>query len=130
MEITMTEKNNSNGDFKMKVAEWRGYVLRALEDTEKALGEVEEAQKDLEKEIINCRECRRKEVEESIEKIKDEIIVTIKDYQVNVDKDIKTMRNKLNRIYIKVVAVGVSVGIMASIIFGLFQKFILKALGI
>lgn len=124
------KKNNNNGDFKMKVSEWRGYVLRALEDTEKALGKVEERQGDLEKAMVDCRECRRKEVTELIEDMKNEILTELSERKKYVNKEVGAMRQKLNRIYIKVVAVGVSVGIMASIIFGLFQKFILKALGI
>jgi len=126
----MAEKNNgSNGDFKMKVSEWRGYVLRALEDTEKALTKVEEKQENLENAIVRCRECRRKEYGKDLEKVKNEIVAEIRQYQNRVDEEVGKMKTKLNKIYIKVVAVGVSVGIMCSIIFGLFQKYILKLLG-
>jgi hypothetical protein len=122
----MDNKNNSNGDFKMKVSEWRGYVLRAIEDVEKTLTKNEEAIEELRKEMLKCRECHRKEFQKMLDKFEEKF----SNHQQIVKKDVGVLHKRLTGIYIKVVAVGATVGVASAIVFGLFQKYILSALGL
>ena len=115
----MDDKNNSNGDWKMKVSEWRGYVLRAIEDVEKALNKNEKA-------IEEVTETVRKDFQEMMNRFDDKF----HDHQSEVSKDVRTVHKRLNKIYLKVVAIGATVGVVSAIIFGIFQKYIIKLLGV
>ena len=119
-------KTNENGDFKMKVSEWRGYVLRAIEDVEKALNKNEESIIDVNKSLIECQNCHRKDFQDMLDKFEEKF----NKHQTEVRNETRVVHKRLNKIYLKVVGVGALVGVIASIIFGLFQKVILKGLGL
>ena len=46
-----TNSLNSNGDFKMKTAEWRGYTVKALEDIDKDIKTINKEIKNLDNKI-------------------------------------------------------------------------------
>ena len=118
-------KTNENGDFKMKVSEWRGYVLRAIEDVEKALNKNEESIIDVNKSLIECQNCHRKDFQDMLDKFEEKF----NKHQTEVRNETRVVHKRLNKIYLKVVGVGALVGVASAIVFGIFQKYILKLLG-
>lgn len=79
-----------NEDFKMKIAEWRGYVLRALEDIDKEL--VEQS---------NTLSTFKEEVNGRFDK---------------VDAKIEQVDDKVNDLFIKVAALGGTAGVITGLI--------------
>lgn len=88
-----SEHFDSNGNFKMKVAEWRGYVYKALEEFEKDHGEIKKNMKELSDDVAKQK--------------------------VETDLIIYKLRRKVDRIYVKVVALGTSIGILVGVLFKL-----------
>lgn len=90
----------SDGSFRDKMNEWRGYVLRALEDIDSDL-----------KTLFRFYEQCDKENKEGIENVQEQVD--------NIDK-------RVNKLYLKVAGVAVVVGSLAGLIFDLAKNAIFK----
>lgn len=87
------EHFDSNGNFRMKVAEWRGYVFKALE-------EIEEDHHEIQRKVDNLGTC-------------------IANNKAEIDLTIYKLKRRVDKIYVKVVALGTSIGILVGILFKL-----------
>jgi hypothetical protein len=82
--------DDQNGVFKDKITEWRGYTLRALEDISKELTETKEG----------VKACN----------IKIDVVNT------EINKKLDKLDDRLTGLYIKVAAIGGTMGLIVSLI--------------
>lgn len=120
--------DSSNGDFKLKVSEWRGYVLRALEDIDSDIKTFDKKLNVLDKRTVQCKEDRKEEIRQMVETVEENLLTYIKTFEEKVNNEKKIIEKKVNKLYLKITAIGISVGIISGIIFGIFQKLVVKAL--
>jgi len=143
----MSIETNGVG-FREAVANWRGQVYQALKEIDKWHDRFERRLRDLEK----SNGDRFQELDDKIDEVKDLIRTeSTKTFEglrkeLRQEKDIMyecfskigneqrleidTMKKRLSSIYVKVSIVGASVGVSSAIVFGIFQKYIIKLLGL
>jgi len=113
----MVDVPNGNG-FKMKVAERWGNMFTALENLKERQKECDGKLEALDDKLDTMRGELKDFFQEKCTACTNATI-----------KEVGTLKTKLNKLYTKVVAVGVGVGIIVSFIFGVLQDLITKALG-
>lgn len=87
-------EEKSFDDYDMELAKWRGYVVRALEDSNTEL----------------------KEIKESIKQCEDKISET--------NEKIDKVNDKITSLKIKVAEIGAASGLLTSVVFLFLSKFI------
>jgi len=112
--VIMLQNGNGDKQFMLKMSEWRGYMVRALEDIDKDLKTIF----NLIRENTKANNKNIKEVEKAnIEKIK------------KVEKSVTGLTKRIDTLYLKVAGVATMVGIIASLVFGVAKEAIVKLLG-
>ncbi len=105
------KSNGSNGDWKGKVNEWRGYVGRFIEDIDKSVIDFRESLDTIEaKNEHTNNETQRVVVAEM-----NKLTLLIRENKAEIDEEITCVNSRVNKLYIKVAGIAAGMGILISV---------------